>query len=144
MLDDPIVAKVDRLALSVVNEAEDIRQFARFEELECGIYLAVINPKAMVLPLVMRYFCGRFNTQPFVLYDEVRHIAGVYDMRRQYMMRIDDLEIPSRADREPEYQLLWKIFYDCASNEQRFNPDLRRQHMPQRFWRNLTEMKLAV
>ena len=143
-LDDAVVAEVERLARRVANEQEDMYQFVRFEQLETGLFYAVINPRNNVLPLIMGHFCARFNTQPFVIYDEAHKIAGVYDKRRQYLVPSPELNVPASSPDEQLYQQLWKTFYDSLSNEQRYNPDLRRNFMPKRFWRNLTEMKLAI
>ena len=141
---NPNVAAVERMVLSVGNELEDMYQFVRFQLLENGVYFSKINPKADLVGLMMGHFVERFNTQAFVIYDEVHHVAGVYDMRKSYLVRTDEITIPGNAAGDMEYQRLWKLFYDSVSNEQRFNPGLRRQNLPKRFWRNLTEMQLAV
>ena len=38
-------------------------------------------------------------------------------------------------------QYAWKTFYDTLSIDSRYNPELRRNFMPKRFWKNLTEIK---
>ena len=38
-------------------------------------------------------------------------------------------------------QQAWKRFYDTGAVEARYNPELRRQFMPKRFWKNITEMQ---
>lgn len=38
-----------------------------------------VNPKASVVPLIMNHFVERLGVQPFIIYDEVHHLAGVYD-----------------------------------------------------------------
>lgn len=141
---NPVVDAVERIVRAVLNEREKMYQFARFEELEGGVYFAQVNPRAKLVPLVMEHFSARFNTQPFVIYDEAHHMAGVYDMKREYLVETDGIVMPKRAGHEEEFQLLWKTFYDSVSNEQRYNPDLRRSFMPKRYWRNLTEMQRAV
>lgn len=140
----PCVEGVRELDVSVMNEREKMLQFLRFEELEGGVYLARIHPKANVIPIMMRHFVERFSTQPFVIYDEGHGLAGVWDGKRQSFVVTDGLSVPDPAKEEREYQRLWKVFYDSVSNEQRFNPDLRRSLMPKRFWRDLPEMRAAV
>ena len=143
-LADPCVARVGALATEVLNEREHMYQFLRFEELEGGIYYARINPRCRVLPLLMGHFVERFNTQPFIIYDEVHRLAGAYDLKGTCLVRVDGLEVPERTACEREFQQLWKRFYDSVSNEQRFNPDLRRSFVPQRLWRNLTEFRALL
>lgn len=138
---NPVVAHVEKLALRTRNEAEKMRQFVRFEQLENGAYFATINPQAMVLPLIMSYFAERFNTQPFLIHDETHHLCGVYDLHRSFLVPAEGLEVPSRTDDESRYRYLWKTFYDALACEQRYNPNLRRSFMPKRYWHNLTEMR---
>lgn len=143
-LSDPsneVVANVDALAFSVSRELERMRQFARFEKLENGIYLAVINPDANLLPLLMGHFANRFAGQAFAIYDETHHVAGLHDGNRQLLFDSVCLQKARRCEREALYQAMWKTFYDTVSNSQRINLDLRRAMMPQKYWRNLTEMR---
>ena len=38
-------------------------------------------------------------------------------------------------------QRAWKRFYRAVAVESRYNPELRRQFMPKRLWKNITEMQ---
>lgn len=78
-LADPVVGELMRLVKAVDVECERMRQFVRFSHLESGGWFAVCNPRDNVIPLVMNWFAARFNDQPFAIYDEVHHIAGVYE-----------------------------------------------------------------
>lgn len=140
----PCVAAVERLAGAVLNERERMYQFLRFEELEGGVFFARINPNANVVPLMMGHFAERFSSRPFVIYDEVHGLAGVCCEGECTMVVTDQLTVPDRSADEAAFQALWKRFYDAVSNEQRYNPDLRRSLVPKRLWRNMTEFKLAV
>lgn len=126
---------------AVHNERQRIMQFIRFEQLEGNLWFAKCNPKASVVPLIMDWFAGRFNTQPFLIHDEVHKIAGVYEGREWYLATSDTLTLPGRSDDEVIMQQAWKRFYRTIAVESRYNPELRRQLMPKRFWKNITEMK---
>ena len=138
------VAAVERLVVQVLNERERICQFARFEELDNGVFFARVNPNARVVPLAMDHFVERFSIQPFILYDEMHRMAGVYDLERWFIAVSDELHVPERTADERRFQAMWKLFYDSVSSEQRYNPDLRRSFMPKRMWRNLTEFTTAL
>lgn len=143
-LSHPAVSPVFKLARSVFVEQEHLLQFARFEHLQGGLWFARCNPKANVLPLVMDHFAGRFNTQPFLIYDEVHHLAGVYEGAGWSLVRTDGLPepvVPDRAAEEAVMQHAWRRFYRAVAVESRYNPELRQRLMPKRFWRNLTEMQ---
>lgn len=143
VLDDlahPCVEPLHRLARAVSFERHRMLQFLRFEQLENGVWLARCNPNASVVPLIMDWFSGRFNTQPFIIYDEVHHLAGVYEGKDWYLVPTNELQVPGRAANEELMQAAWKRFYRTVAVEARYNPELRRQFMPKRFWKNILEM----
>lgn len=140
-LSDPLVADLFELVRSVDNECEKMRQFIRFAHLENGGWLAVCNPRDNVIPLLMNWFAARFNDQSFAIYDEVHHIAGVYEGKNWYLVRTNCFQEPEYSSEESLMQDAWRTFYRTLSVDARYNPELRRQHMPVRFWRNLTEMQ---
>ena len=142
VLDDlanPVVADLVALERGVLNEEERMRQFIRFSHLENGVWFARCNPNANVVPLVMRSFAERFNTQPFIIYDENHHLAGVHDGNGWHLVADDVVNIPSRTAEDAHIEALWKRFYDSLAIETRYNPELRRHFMPVRLWRNLPE-----
>ena len=139
-LANPIVGDVVALETRVLNEEEKMRQFVRFSQLENGIWFARCNPNANVVPLVMRHFTERFNTQPFIIYDEVHRIAGVYDGNDWSLMAGEAANVPPGTAEDAYIQKLWQRFYDSLSIEARYNPELRRHFMPVRLWRNLPEL----
>ena len=137
----PSVAPFHELNRTVYNERHRMMQFLRFEHMEGDVWFAQCNPLASVVPLLMDWFAGRFNTQAFMIYDEVHRIAGVYEGKDWYLVKTDELVLPERSAEERAMQAAWKRFYDTVAVEARYNPELRRQFMPKRFWRNITEMK---
>lgn len=144
----PAVEPLFRIARAVDNECEHMRQFIRFEHLhdsEVNVWFARCNPRDNVVPLIMGHFIERFNVQPFIIYDEVHRIAGVYEGESWYLMRTDEsdpsLALPKAAAEEEDMQQAWKTFYHTVAIESRYNPELRQHFMPKRFWRNLTEMQ---
>ncbi len=137
----PAVEPLNRLSRAVSNECERMKQFIRFEHLENGVWLARCNPSASVVPLVMDWFSARFNTQAFLIFDEVHELAGVFEDSNWHLVRTDTLEVPDSSADEQLMQAAWKRFYHTVSVEARYNPELRRQFMPKRLWRNITEMQ---
>ena len=134
------VFPVEHLYRETWRETRQIMQFARFARMDNGIYFAKVNPKHNVVPLVMNHFARRFNIQPFMIYDEIHHLAGIYDMRRWCLRYVDDLTAPDCSEDDRRYQRLFKTFYDAIAIEERVNHRQRRTFMPMRFWSNLTEM----
>jgi probable DNA metabolism protein len=138
---NPIVESYERLWRQVSNERHRMFQFTRFAEMEGGIYFAQINPNANVVPVMMEHFARRFNTQPFIIYDEVHKIAGVSRDGRWMLVPTDDITPPRKTEREEAYSAMWRSFYDSICNRERLNPALRRNFMPKRLWKNITEVQ---
>lgn len=139
-LANPIVGDLVALERHVINEEEKMRQFIRFSHLKNGVWFARCNPNANVVPLIMHNFVNRFNIQPFMIYDENHHVAGVYDGNDWSLVRDEVINIPSRTADDAYVEALWQHFYDSLNIEARYNPELRRHFMPVRFWRNLPEV----
>lgn len=135
------VARLTELQRRAANEAEKMRQFVRFSHLENGIWFARINPNVSVIPLIMGHFASRLNDQPFIIYDEVHELSGIYDGDSWQMVLgpVQDVANPMQHDRYMEEA--WRSFYDSLCVDARYNPELRRNFMPVRYWKNLPEMK---
>ena len=140
---NPEVAPLLELEKSVMNERHLMQQFMRFEQLEGGAWFARCSPKAAVVPLLMDWFSARFNTQPFAIYDEVHHMAGVYEGSGWHIVRTDTVNVPRKTEDEIAMQRAWQRFYRTVSIDARYHPELRVHFMPKRFWRHLPEMNAA-
>ena len=145
----PAVERLFRISRSVSQECEHMRQFIRFQHLrgeQTDLWFARCNPKASVVPLVMGHFVERMSDAPFIIYDEVHELAGVYDGGDWYLVAAKgrgDLQaaLPGRTADEALMSEAWRTFYRSVSIDARYNPELRRHFMPKRFWKNLTELQ---
>ncbi len=141
---EPALVDAFELAYAVSHECEHARQFVRFHRLENGAYYSRFEPNANVVPLVMGHFSARFNTQPFLIHDPRHNVVGFWNGSSTQLVQLRNIKelpidtTPSAEDRY--YHALWKRFYDSVSIDARANPNLRRQFMPKRFWKNLSEM----
>ncbi|MCL2810810.1 MAG: TIGR03915 family putative DNA repair protein [Clostridia bacterium] len=140
-LADPAVYTMNKLLRQVTWEAHRYIQFLRFNELEGGMYFAEMEPEHDVLVLVMPHFADRFGQQPFIIHDRTRRLAGVWDMRAWTLVSSETMRLPPPTADEARYQALWRMFYKSIAIKQRINPNLRRQFMPKKFWRYITEMQ---
>lgn len=140
LLTDERVAAMDKLVRLVGRESSHQTEFLRFSRLEGGVFYAEMQPENDVLPLLMPFFTDRFNSQPFLIHDTGRQTAGVYDTRTWYITDASSLTLPGLSGDEKEYRRLWKRFYDTVAIRERVNPALRRQLMPKKYWRYITEL----
>lgn len=137
----PDVARFAQLSVSVAAECERVRQFTRFRQMEGGVFYARISPTACVIPLVMGGFAARMGPEPFLLYDDVHQLAGVWDGRRWGLRRTTGVKPPAPTAAEAQMARLWRTFYQTIGVEQRACERLRRQLMPVRFWPHMTEFE---
>jgi len=142
-LDDishPDILPIEELYRSVGNEQQRMIMFARFAKIPEGVYCATINPKHSVLPLIMDHFAGRFNVQPFIIFDEVHNLAGISEKGEWYLSTAEGLTLPQTDSDDLIYQQLWKTFYNSIAIPERRNEKLRQQFIPKRLWKNIPEL----
>lgn len=139
---DPDVHAIDKALLYLGNEAHYHIEFMRFSD--CGTFLAsMITPKNTVLPLIVPHFCQRFNTENLMIFDKTHGMGFIYQSsgRRREFFQADSIELPEPSEDETKFRELWQLFYDTIAVEGRINPALRRNHMPMRYWENMTEFQ---
>ena len=105
------------------------------------VYICVITPKNMVVPLLAHHFTERFANQNFMIYDATNKMALMYNKRQATIVKAEHIELPQMDDEEYAMQKLWKLFYDTIAIKERYNPKCRMNFMPKRTWDLLPEMQ---
>lgn len=151
MLQDPDIARAFELTRFVGNESHFMKEFIRFEKMPNGIYLARIQPKNHVLPMIADHFSERLNPEHFLIYDETRDMAAVHPAGKPwFFMRLQrsewDMVLTRMEGKEDhpsamgeDYESLWRLFVDTIAVEGRINPNLQRQMMPYRYRGHMPE-----
>lgn len=142
-LGNDAVMNIFNLRRSVGNECHHFLGFVRFTETKDSILLSKINPKNDILRLIAPHFADRLNTENFVIYDEKRKTAVVHrkDLPWIYVMA-DEFNLDrfrDLSDREEDFQLLWKTFFNTIAIDERKNYKLQRNNLPLRFRNNMLE-----
>ena len=147
-LSNPDVAKVFELSRSVSNEAHLYQEFIRFRELEGGVLFSEISPKAQVLTCIADHFSDRFPLENWMIYDMTHKAFLVHRAKKQWVLiwgeEPDRRAVESISDKEKEYELLWKGFFDSIAIEERKNPRLQRTHLPLRYRDGMPEFAEKV
>ena len=138
MLADDTVRAITKTAQNVGGEGHFYKEFLRFSEYN-GALVATIEPKNFVLPLVAPHFCDRFPSEQFLIYDKSHKCAFIYQNGEKSFTALEHLELPEVSAEEEQYRALWKRFYNTIAIEGRINPKLRMNHMPKRYWAQMTE-----
>jgi len=133
---DKIVKGVDLLVL----EAHRFVMFVRFSDYN-GSLVAVIEPVAKVLPLMADHFVERYPNENFLIYDKTNKLALIYNNKQTRIEYIEQIDLPTVSLQEQQSRKLWKLFYDTIAIKERKNEKCRRNFMPKKYWKNLTEMQ---
>lgn len=135
---DPNVAPLLRAVQHLEHEAHLYTGFVRFSQQD-GVLVGEIEPQNQVLPLIRAHFCGRLNTECFVLHDRTHHQALFHRPGRWAILPIQDFQPSTPGPEELRFRALWRTFYETVAIEGRINPKLQRSHLPIHFRRMMTE-----
>ncbi len=141
---DPSTAiAIERLSQKVRREAHRMKGFVRFVQTGEQVYLALINPRYDVLPLIRRHFENRYADQQWIIYDTERGSGFFYDLEstREVRLPAESLPLPTTACRptEQRYRQLWKRYFESVNVPQRNNPKAHLRQLSRRYWKYLPE-----
>ncbi len=143
-LADKHVLLTNKLGLNASREAQHLKGFLRFRELENGILFAPIAPKNNILPVLMEHFSDRFPSENFMVLDEGRQMFGVHKARESWFLAegesvAEQVKRTAVSEAEVYYSSLFKHFCTSIAINERRNTDLQRNMLPLRFLPYMTE-----
>lgn len=149
------VLELAQTVKSVHREKHRMEAFVRFEHTIDDIYFARIEPDFNVLPIIGEHFRQRYQDQQWAIYDLARGYGIYYDKsqstpaRPAALQTITDLDEAVLRDPasihsldEQRYQNFWQGYFTNVNIKERKNSRLHKQHMPQRYWKYLTEKQI--
>ncbi len=149
------VLELAQTVKSVHREKHRMEAFVRFEHTTDDIYFARIEPDFNVLPIIGEHFRQRYQDQHWAIYDLVRGYGIYYDKSKsapnrpaalQTITDVDDAVLRNPASvhsaDEQRYQRFWQGYFTNVNISERKNTRLHRQHMPQRYWKYLSEKQV--
>lgn len=138
MLSDPVIARVNAAARAVEREAELYLGILRFHRAG-GVYVADIESKREILPVLAPHFSERFTDQPFLIRDRNFHQAFFCaNGKTGYLPMEEFIELEEISDKD-EYEAMWKAYYRSAAITERKNRKVMLSHMPKYTWKYLVE-----
>ncbi|MEM9529025.1 MAG: TIGR03915 family putative DNA repair protein, partial [Bacteroidota bacterium] len=146
---DATVLKLHQVRKKIGREVHRMHAFVRFQRTKDDIYYAVIEPDFNVLPLIGDHFEERYPAQQWLIYDSRRKYGIYYDLQKTTFitfaenakLELRQLSEKVLAENEPEYQILWKSYFDSVNIPERRNMKLHLQHVPKRYWKYLSEKR---
>ena len=148
---DDTVLRLHELDKKMGREIHRMHAFIRFQRTKDDIYYSVIEPDFNVMPLIGEHFEKRYPAQHWLIYDAKRRYGIYYncDTRQtDFVTFADDHRLQFRQlneeildDNEPDFQILWKSYFDSVNIPERKNLKLHLQHVPRRYWKYLSEKR---
>jgi len=144
---DDDVLQMRNMAKKVDKERCRLIELVRFQKAADDIFFAPVSPDHNSLPLTLEHFSDRFADQKWIIYDTKRNYGYYYDLKTVSEMILDSkdlfpegkLDEKLMAEDEKLFQDLWKGYFKSMTIKERINLKLQRQHLPERYWKYLTE-----
>ncbi|WP_072984772.1 TIGR03915 family putative DNA repair protein [Clostridium cavendishii] len=137
-LNNDTILLAHRLAKRVSFEAHRFTGFIRFTEVSKDLFYSKIAPDNNILSLILKHFVNRFSNLQFIIHDEKRELAIIYNGNDAIITKLNLASVPSI--KQGNYEKLWKSYFNSATISERENRRLQRGFMPKRYWNNLTEI----
>lgn len=137
------IRRVDLIFKRVWYEVHRFLGFVRFKEIAPMTFYAAIEPDHNILPLMMSHFKERFSDQNFIIHDQKRHSAIIYDQKDIYLRFLsaqESLEL-AKAEIDDRFENLFRTYYKATTIEARRNPRLQNAWMPKRYYKHLIEIQ---
>lgn len=139
MLHFDSVLFVQKLVKQVGYEVQRFRGFVRFTKINNNLFYSKICPDNNIIELVGKFFTKRLSNQNFIIHDEKRDIAFLYNTTDYTIVDASTLQIPKFSDEEILYKELWKTFFKTIAITERKNSRQQLSYMPRRYWKNMFE-----
>ncbi|MEM8525928.1 MAG: TIGR03915 family putative DNA repair protein [Bacteroidota bacterium] len=146
---DDTVLQLHQINKKIGREVHRMHAFVRFQLTKDEIYYSVIEPDFNVLPLLPDHFEKRYPAQKWLIYDSKRRYGIFYDQKQtdfitfeeDHRLELRQLSAEVLDEKEPDYQILWKSYFDSVNIPERRNMKLHLQHVPKRYWKYLSEKR---
>ncbi|AVY68036.1 UdgX family uracil-DNA binding protein [Xanthomonas translucens] len=136
---DADVHRAQQWAQAVRRDSHKMKAFARFREVpgEHEAFVAWFEPEHRIVDRVAPFFARRFAGMRWAILTPYRSVRwdGAALQFGAGAQRAD-------APADDAQDALWRTYYANIFNPARLNPDMMRQEMPQKYWKNLPETQL--
>ena len=145
-LHEDCVLSVHKISRKVGFEVHRFEGLLRFVRTGWGIYYAKLEPDHNIVSQLAPHFASRLSDQDWIIHDTRRGIAAMYNQREwiitdQVPAQLVSPSSDGAGDSEEFFQALWREYFQNIAIAERKNIKLQKNHMPSRYWKNLTEIK---
>ncbi len=138
----PIVRKVEDYRYKVTRELDRMKGFLRFQQIDERVYYAKFAPDHNQLPLLRTHLEKRFSDQKWIVHDERRNTALVYNLHQSLIVPFTKREADVLLSRQhDDYIDLFQCYFHTIAINERTNKRLQDQYMPHRYRQYMPETK---
>jgi probable DNA metabolism protein len=146
---DPDTQTALAAAYKVWKETDRLRGLLRFSPDRSGTHIARCAPDHFVLPALADHFTLRFGEAPWAIIDERRGLALARKPGEEArLVSLEELHLGIGVagngphGNDDPWEDLWRGYHRAVTIENRINPQLQKQFMPQRYWKYLPEIEI--
>ncbi len=135
---DPLVHRLEMMAKSVRRDLHKMHAFVRFRETRdpdgTERYVAWFEPQHYIVEATAGFFVERFTS---LVWSILTPFGSLHWDRTA--LTVGPPAERSDAPDTDAFEAAWRCYYENVFNPARLNPKAMRQHMPEKYWRNLPE-----
>ena len=137
------VSEVLRISQYVAHEAHRMKGFLRFRELKNNILYAEMEPLHDIIFLISLHFQKRLQNEYWIIKDVTRGIYSLYNKKSIIYVTEESFNLGTTliSEEEKSIEELWKLFYKTIGIKERTNYRCRRNFMPKKYWKYITEVR---
>ncbi|HEV7693639.1 MAG TPA: UdgX family uracil-DNA binding protein [Hyphomonadaceae bacterium] len=137
---DPLVARLNLMAKSVARDIHKMHAFLRFREggdqTGAERFIAWFEPDHFIVEATAKFFVDRFTSMDWTILTPKGSLW--WDKKE---LCIGPPASRSDAPEEDAFEVHWRTYYESTFNPVRTNLTVMKQHMPRKYWKNMSETR---
>ncbi len=136
----PLIRKVEDYRHKVTLELDRVKGFLRFQQIDQRVFYARFAPDHNQLPLLMPHLERRFSDQKWIVHDEKRHCALLYNLHQSVLAPFNENEAAQLLEHcQDTTSDLFRQYFQSINIPERANPRLQAGYMPHRYQNYMPE-----
>lgn len=136
----PVIRQLEDYRHKVTRELDRVKGFLRFQKINETTYYAKFAPDHNQLPLLKRHLETRFADQKWIVHDERRNYALVYNLQQSLLIPFTKEDAETLlAGKEDDYIALFQRYFTTIAIKERTNKRLQDNYMPHRYRKYMPE-----
>ncbi len=136
----PVIRQMEDYRHKVTRELDRVKGFLRFQQIDAAVYYGHFAPDHNQLPLLANHLKQRFSDQKWIVHDERRGCALIYNLHDTMIVPFTNTEAAQLLQNShDEYIALFQKYFQTIAIQERTNKRLQDQYMPHRYRQYMPE-----